>query len=339
MYDWNETSQTVTIFIPLSYKIDMKKIESTITENYVKLNIPEMKIFKFIDLFGNIKIESSNIVVEDKKIIFYLSKEIEEKWGVLEFKTNNKEELKERRRIAEENYMKKVESEREIAKLKKVEFEKYVLDKSIKIDEDKRKELKDKKNVEKDEAEKELYKFINQIEDGKEKNNLKNEEILGKNEIFDIQEKKEEILKVENEKEKNEEIVDTFINKNFEQTKLPVDKISNEKSVNTNILNNNTQNENSTLSKNKISDSEIFDDKLIHNKNNEINNIKKEEIKNTSNIRQEATIPVNLTEKMIPHFAARESLSKEPPYPKSKKYVPEKNMVKFIFYFFLIKIF
>ena len=36
---------------------------------------------------------------------------------------------------------------------------------------------------------------------------------------------------------------------------------------------------------------------------------------------------------MIPHFAARESLSKEPPYPKSKKYVPEKNMVNFILLF------
>ena len=44
-------------------------------------------------------------------------------------------------------------------------------------------------------------------------------------------------------------------------------------------------------------------------------------------IRQQANIQVSLTEKKIPHFAARESLSKEPPYPKSKKFVPEKNYV------------
>ena len=43
------------------------------------------------------------------------------------------------------------------------------------------------------------------------------------------------------------------------------------------------------------------------------------------NIRKHETIKVNLTKKMIPTFAARESLAKEPPYPKSKKYVPEKN--------------
>ena len=38
-----------------------------------------------------------------------------------------------------------------------------------------------------------------------------------------------------------------------------------------------------------------------------------------TNIRKQETIKVNLTKKMIPTFAARESLSKEPPYPKSKK--------------------
>ena len=46
---------------------------------------------------------------------------------------------------------------------------------------------------------------------------------------------------------------------------------------------------------------------------------------NSSKIRQKETVTVNLTKKLIPTFAARESLAKEPPYPKSKKYVPEKN--------------
>ena len=46
---------------------------------------------------------------------------------------------------------------------------------------------------------------------------------------------------------------------------------------------------------------------------------------NPTNIRKQETIKVNLTKKLIPTFSARESLSKEPPYPKSKKYVPEKN--------------
>jgi tetratricopeptide (TPR) repeat protein len=59
--------------------------------------------------------------------------------------------------------------------------------------------------------------------------------------------------------------------------------------------------------------------------------IEKEKQKNNEtnaqapNIRKQETIKVNLTKKLIPTFSARESLAKEPPYPKSKKYVPEKN--------------
>ena len=46
---------------------------------------------------------------------------------------------------------------------------------------------------------------------------------------------------------------------------------------------------------------------------------------NAPNIRKQETIKVNLTKKLIPTFSARESLAKDPPYPQSKKYVPEKN--------------
>ena len=48
--DWNETNNTITINIPLSYRIDKSKIDYVITDSYIKLNIPEMKIFNFIDL-------------------------------------------------------------------------------------------------------------------------------------------------------------------------------------------------------------------------------------------------------------------------------------------------
>ena len=59
-------------------------------------------------------------------------------------------------------------------------------------------------------------------------------------------------------------------------------------------------------------------------KKNQKNNIKKEPPKpitpnQNTQIRQQETIKVNLTKKLIPTFAARESLSKEPPYPKNKK--------------------
>jgi hypothetical protein len=60
--DWNETNNTITINIPLSYRIDKSKIDYVITDSYVKLNIPEMKIFNFIDLNKEININGSKIL-------------------------------------------------------------------------------------------------------------------------------------------------------------------------------------------------------------------------------------------------------------------------------------
>jgi hypothetical protein len=164
MYDWHQTPQTITLSIPLSYKIDSKKVDTTISKNFIKLNIPEMKIFKLIDLFDEIDIDHSSILIEDNKIIFYLNKTKEENWPQLEYKSTNKEEIKERRKHAEEELNKKISEMRETASNKKKEFEKFVMERSMKIEDEKRKELDQKKNLERNQAENELYEFINDIE-------------------------------------------------------------------------------------------------------------------------------------------------------------------------------
>ena len=80
-------------------------------------------------------------------------------WNDLLYKGKN-DELKERRKIATEQNEKKVKEQHELAKSKKKEFEKFVLDKSIKEEQEKRDELQKKKKENKFEAEKDLYKFI-----------------------------------------------------------------------------------------------------------------------------------------------------------------------------------
>jgi hypothetical protein len=280
MHEWNQTPTHVTIGIPISYRIDAKKVDYTITENYVKLNIPDMKLIKMIDLFANVDCESSKMIIEDRKIVFYLKKENEDIWKELEYKSNgNKEMLRERRKLAVDNLDKKIQIERETAINKKKEFEKFVIDQSIKIDDNRRKELRDKKSVEKKEAEKELYEFVNKIEDegiGERKDHL---ELDGKSKS-----------EVRNKIEYEDDYADDY-NSNKNSTSV----------IRT------------SYPQNKV----IFSEK---------ENLEKTQIRQPSNIK------VNLTEKMIPHFAARESLSKEPPYPKSKKYAPEKNYVYIIYY-------
>ena len=131
--DWNETNNTITINIPLSYRIDKSKIDYVITDSYVKLNIPEMKIFNFIDLNKEININGSKILLEENKVIFFLEKKEEWLWKKINSELK-KNELKERRKLADERYNKIIDEQRELAKTQKQKFERFAVDQSIKVD-------------------------------------------------------------------------------------------------------------------------------------------------------------------------------------------------------------
>lgn len=273
MIDWTQTPKTITIYIPTPYKINLKNLDYLITENYIKLNILDLKQVKLVDLFSEIDIETSEIIVENSKIIFNLNKLKEDLWLNLEFK-GTKNEIQERRLLSLNKYNKFVEDKEKLAKDTKKDYEKFALDKSIKVDEERRKELKDKKLLERTQAESSIYDFV---------------------EKMDIQEN--------NNKDKDKERQLDLITKSSN-----LDKI------------NNLNFEDKDQFKNKESFTKINN----NNNNNKIFN--EQDLK--ANIRQSSNITVKLTEKLIPHFAARESMSKEPPHPKSKKYNIEKNLVK-----------
>ena len=147
-YDWNETNTGVTIIFPLLYKIDKKQFDYTITDSYIKLNLHQMKQFHFIDLMGEIEVDTSKIVFEENKIIFNLVKKEKNLWKKLESNLP-KNELKERRKKADERLQESIKQKRELAENKKKEFEKFVVEQSIKIDDNKREEIRSKKEEEK----------------------------------------------------------------------------------------------------------------------------------------------------------------------------------------------
>ena len=272
MFEWTQTLKNITIKFPIPYKIDSKKFESQITDSFLKLNILDPKLFRFIDFYEEIEFLSTKIIIEDKNIVFFISKKFEGTWPQLESKLS-KEELILRRKLSEENFIKEVENQREKAKETKKDLEKFVFNKSIKLDEEKRKELKDKKQEEKSNIENDLYNFVSNYD---QKNAIDNSLHLNTEKLTD--------------KQKN-------ITDNIKEISKKETKFKN------NEINDNNKHKN-----------KIFDEENI--------------IENNSKIRSESKINVNLTEKEIPHFAARESLSKDPPYPKSKKFVIEKNHVK-----------
>ena len=349
-YEWNETNTGVTITFPLLYKIDKKQLDYTITDSYIKLNLHQMKKLYFIDLASEIDIETSKIILEETKIIFNLTKKENGLWKNLESKLS-KQELKDRRKLSDQRLEELTKQKRDLAQKQKKEFEKFVIDQSIKIDNERREEINTKKNEEKTAAEKDLYKFVNKIdnrideaenedEDENTTNNINalTEKNVNENEELKNQEEEEknnnspknENHKLEEDPYKNESeffpkqevITDpTPIKHNIESRR---NKIFSDEEINKN-------------SKKEPTEKPLKIDSPMVAENNFQNTLRalverdekktKTENNNTEplNIRKHETIKVNLTKKMIPTFAARESLAKEPPYPKSKKYVPEKN--------------
>ncbi|MCQ2815627.1 MAG: tetratricopeptide repeat protein [archaeon] len=339
MYDWTETNTSLTIIIPIPYKLDKKKIDYTITELYVKINMLELKRIHIIDLFDAIDFTQGKMVLEDNRILFILPKLEDKLWKNLEFK-GSKAEIKERRKKAEDKYYEKIKQEREIAAKTKSEFQQFATDRSIAIDDARRQEIRDKKSSEKTKAEKDLYSFVDQMEKGNyrkvegvdEDDETAYEPINKTNK--NTKEELKEILEVEEEEidtsSKKKEIKPSEEHKATEEHNIREDEdepivedIKKEEPEIIKIESPMVQMENSFQKayKNMETQRQINIEKSIPKKEPP----KPTNPKEQSKIREQKKVEINLTEQKIPHFAARESLSKEPPYPKSKKYVPEKN--------------
>ncbi len=356
-YDWNETNTSVTITFPLLYKIDKKKFDYTITDSYIKLNLYQMKQFHFIDLMNEVDTDSSQIILEENKIIFNLVKKENVLWKKLESNLP-KEELKERRKKADERLEEKIKKKRELAENKKKEFEKFVVDKSIKIDDEFREELRNKKQEEKINAEKDLYKFVDKIDNNKieeEENEDEDDSNINTNTNNNInqqieEEKNNEIIKEEeninnkNETKDNTQIKHSLEKDPYEEENKKQKEEKDAKPIKHSIESRRNQIFSDELEKKpkkekfnkeaplKIESPMVASNNfqntlqaLLDKKEKEEEKEKNPPPQQQSDIRKQETIKVNLTKKLIPTFSARESLSKEPPYPKSKKYVPEKN--------------
>ena len=356
-YDWNETNTSVTITFPLLYKIDKKKFDYTITDSYIKLNLYQMKQFHFIDLMNEVDTDSSQIILEENKIIFNLVKKENVLWKKLESNLP-KEELKERRKKADERLEEKIKKKREVAENKKKEFEKFVVDKSIKIDDEFREELRNKKQEEKINAEKDLYKFVDKIDNNRideEENEDEDDSNINTNTNNNInqqieEEKNNEIIKEEeninnkNETKDNTQIKHSLEKDPYEEENKKQKEEKDAKPIKHSIESRRNQIFSDELEKKpkkekfnkeaplKIESPMVASNNfqntlqaLLDKKEKEEEKEKNPPPQQQSDIRKQETIKVNLTKKLIPTFSARESLSKEPPYPKSKKYVPEKN--------------
>jgi len=360
-FDWKQTPTSITITFNSMVRVDAKKIDYVITENYLKLNITEIKLFKFFDLYSEIDWEKSECILQDFQIIFYLKKLVESTWPELEFKAK-KDELKIRREQALSKYELKKKELDEMSKTRKKEFEKFVLDKSIKMEEDKRHELKNKKNQEKTDAINDVYNFfenqqqqsttntattttkkVKELEssitkESKEKESLQNLNNNAKNVINEPEKKGKEVdkslLEVKEANKNNLLIVNNKLRKDENSIFSEEDLFPNENNfVDTKeeIKVNTKMNTKMDTKIDPIDDNkrDKYNSRLDNNivRVNNFREVKEPSKEALLEVRKSTNIRVNLTEKAVPHFATRESLAKEPPYPKGKKFEPVKNYV------------
>ena len=269
-YDWNETNDTLTITLPLLYRIDKSKIDYVITDSYIKINIPEMKIFNFIDLFKEININNSKMLLEENKLIFFLEKKENGLWKKLNSELK-KNELKERRKIADERYNKIINEQRELAKNQKQKFERFAVDQSIKVDNEFREELRNRKDAEKKQAENELYKFVDKIDNKNYNGNYKgnyDEDDVNYNNKIELEERKNSNLNVPKNINQLAEMI-----KNEENSKINGNKINE----------NNENNENNEKKEENNKEKKEDNEEEIDTSTNKNNTNKNKKISNNNN--------------------------------------------------------
>ena len=281
--EWKQTFSHLIITLQLSRITKSDKLDVFIANSYVKLNFFDPNELRFIDFFKFVSPESLKISLEGKSIHLVIEKSIHENWEKLEF-LGSKQELIERRKIAEKIRLEEIENLRKVSKDTVKELNDFVITKSLEIGDEQRKALNYKKSQEKQDEVNKLIQFTQEYE----KNSMQPNNYV----VNSIKQ------------------IDNKINEGYKH-------IEDDKNISNILLETN----------NSIKQNKDNEELIINNRNNEIYETNPKIEKNNTEIRSTSTYEVNLTRKLIPHYAARESIAKDPPMPKSKilKYKDSKN--------------
>lgn len=291
--EWTQTNTHIILKFNFGLNVKKDKLNININEVFLQVNYTETKEIKYVDFLNEIIEESLKFDIENKSAIFTVEKKEKTKWDGLEFK-GDKTAVKERRKLAEEKRVKLLEKINQTSTNVKQELSTFVSNKSMEVGEDLRKVLNKKKDYEKNKEIEKMKEFNDEYYKQKDNNinYIQNNEnkLKNTNTDFKVSDNLSNNVKVQ-----NESIIK--INRNLDNK------------INTNNVRQNLNNKNENIRKNE--------DTIIDISNND------------SKLRENSTFEVNLTKKMIPHYAARESLAKEPPMPKSKilKFKDDKQQI------------
>ncbi len=279
--EWFQNEDSLTINLPLS-GVSFKKLDFFLSDVFLKINILEKNLIKILDFHGEIDYlsKSNSFLYMNENLEIILQKHEKGLWPCLLIDKYSKEEIIHRR---EQAIQRKNEAEKEFQKNlndMKIKYDRFSVSEQMRIESKERQFIENKKKLEKDKAEKDLYESIDESYALKKVKNT-TETFEGKDLIKKV--KNNDILEEKNAKtdEIFEEINTIFQEKDLIKTK--------------NI--------------------EIFDEKeLISSQETE----EIGEVREIPDPRNQKSVQLKFTEKVYPHLAAREQHLKEPPFPKIK---------------------
>lgn len=292
--DWNQTLSHIVCKYQHSIRVKKENLNIFITEAFLRINITDPNVIKVVDFYAEVKPDSMKIVLEGNMILITIEKQQHENWKNLSY-IGTKDDLNTRRKIAEEKRMTELKLLTEKSKKTTKEVKDFVINKSIEIGDEQRRVLISKKAYE------------------------KNAEISNLNEFTDNYNEKSVIER--REKDKISSISKENNSKDIESSNLfTQDSYNNQEK---NILQPIVQLEKKDVI--KLSSTSNNSRTIDSIKQTATFNVEEEPIK----IRETKTYEINLTKKLIPHYAARESIAREPPMPKTKylKFKGEKDQL------------
>eukprot|EP00294_Goniomonas_avonlea_P015930 CAMPEP_0114552330 /NCGR_PEP_ID=MMETSP0114-20121206/7070_1 /TAXON_ID=31324 /ORGANISM="Goniomonas sp, Strain m" /LENGTH=580 /DNA_ID=CAMNT_0001737205 /DNA_START=24 /DNA_END=1766 /DNA_ORIENTATION=+ len=160
-FTWSEDDTTVSVVVTLPAECSSKKSDITCTSAYLKVNCPPA--FLLIDLHGEVEEESCVVTLDARRVVCKMTKKTPGIWGSLKA-TGTKQELAERRRLADEASMALQQKHREIKKKYKIKEDDMIFRGNWDLQKEERRVVEDAKEAEKAASQRDIAQWAKKVE-------------------------------------------------------------------------------------------------------------------------------------------------------------------------------
>ena len=164
-FQWSQTDESLTIYLPVK-NVLLKNIDVLITSDFLKVNAPSIRYVEVIDFAYPIDYEhlSNKVTLLDDKLEVVVHKAEPKSWEKVVVTDLTKEQIRARRDESLKQYYARQDEREKAAREVKLQQDKHSIDQQMKVEGYQRKQIKQKKEEEKKQAENELYRDLDEME-------------------------------------------------------------------------------------------------------------------------------------------------------------------------------